>query len=106
MREAFIRLFGEEKAPRVPTNKASLSLPMQQRMAVEQAHPDSTKPLQPVLNSSLRPYPCVIPGELTVKDIPALMKVGMPATCRKVQNAARDAAMQKMAAEMEERPVA
>ena len=77
---------------------------MQQRMALEQALLISTK----ALAASPEQLPAAVSlrysrGELTVKDIPALMKVGMPATCRKLQNAARDAAMQKMAEDMEER---
>ena len=103
MREAFIRLFGE-KSPRVPSNKAELfQLPLQQRMAVERAYPEFYESLA----ASPEELPAAVSlrhskGELTMKDIPALMAAGMPLTCNEIQRKAMDAAVAQISERMDE----
>ena len=104
IREAFVRLFGE-KSPKVPSNKAELfALPLQQRMTVERALPEFYESLA----ASPEELPAAVSlrhskGELTMKDIPALMAAGMPFSCNQIQQKAMNAAVTRMGEELEEK---
>lgn len=103
IRESFIRLFGEDKAPSVPTNKQELlALPMTQLATVEARLPE--------FYESLAAAPEGLPAAVSLRyskrqlqpsDAPVLRAHGMPFTAQKLERGAADAAVADLTQKLE-----